>query len=115
VPANLYEYAYMLEKGIRNSGEFATLKQAYENVQANSGAKALFDHFRHLQLKLQEKQVQGLPITEEEAKQAQASMAAAQANPAIVQLINAEQRLSAVLNEINKILVKPIEELYAGK
>ncbi|AJH78618.1 YlbF family regulator [Heyndrickxia coagulans] len=115
MPSHLNEYARMLEKGIRESHEFAALKQAYENVRSNGQARALFDRFRQLQLNLQDKQMQGLPVTEEDEKQAQAAMQAVQANPAIMQLIGAEQRLSDMLSEINQVLMKPVEDLYNGK
>nr|WP_026314496.1 YlbF family regulator [Heyndrickxia acidiproducens] len=113
--SNLNDYAYLLEKEIRASGEYGALKQAYEQVLQNSQAKTLFDDFRNLQLRLQEKQMSGQPVTEKEAGQAQAIAAAVQANPLIARLMNAEQRLSAVLDEVNKILMKPLEDLYTGK
>ena len=55
------------------------------------------------------------PISEEEVQQAQQAVAVIQSNEKIVQLMQAEQEMSAVIAEINKIVMKPLEELYSDK
>lgn len=56
--ANIYDLAYDLEKGLRDSQEFQTLKEAYEKVMGDPSAKQMFDNFRETQLNLQQKQMQ---------------------------------------------------------
>src|SRR5690625_820153 len=70
IVANIYDLAYNLEKGLRESDEFQKLKVAYDNVMNNPSTKKMFDDFRQTQLELQQKQMQGMEITEEEIAQA---------------------------------------------
>lgn len=109
---NMYDAAYELERSIRQSDEYARLKQFYQQVNEDQEAKAMFENFRDLQLKLQQKQMAGEEISQEEWEKAQQTVAQAQANLKIAQLMEAEQRMSVALADINQVLMKPIEELY---
>ncbi|OCA87414.1 YlbF family regulator [Pseudobacillus wudalianchiensis] len=111
---NLYDLAYELEKGLRQSEEYRTLKQMYEEVNANAEARGIFENFRNVQMRLQEKQMMGQDITEEEVQQAQKTMALVQQHRLISQLMEAEQRMSMVIADMNKIIMKPLEEMYGS-
>ncbi|QED47114.1 YlbF family regulator [Cytobacillus dafuensis] len=109
---NLYDSAYELEKTVRQSNEYKFLKQTYNELNADPAAKAMFDNFRNIQMHLQQKQMMGQDITQEEVEQAQRTVALAQQNAKIAQLMEAEQRMSMMIAEMNKIIMKPLEELY---
>ena len=110
--ANLYDLAYDLEKAIRESNEYAELKALFEDVKKDEIANKLFENFRDVQLKLQEKQMSGVEILPEEIEQAQKMFQLVQQNPTISRLIAAEQRMSMVIAELNKIITRPLEEIY---
>ncbi len=110
--ANLYDLAYDLEKAIRESNEYAELKALFEEVKKDEIANKLFENFRNVQLKLQEKQMSGVEILPEEVEQAQKMFQLVQQNPTISRLIAAEQRMSMVIAELNKIITRPLEEIY---
>ncbi|MBY0123095.1 YlbF family regulator [Bacillus sp. S/N-304-OC-R1] len=112
MPVNLYDAAYELEKAVRQSSEYSTLKQAYAEVNADPTAKAMFENFRHIQMQLQQKQMMGQEITQAEVQQAQQTVAQVQQNAKIAKLMEAEQRMSMIIAELNKIIMKPLEELY---
>ncbi|WP_102271932.1 YlbF family regulator [Cytobacillus massiliigabonensis] len=114
MPVNLYDSAYELEKSVRQSEEYSLLKQAYDEVNADKSAKDMFENFRNIQLQLQQKQMMGQDISEEEVMQAQKSVALVQQNAKISKLMEAEQRMSMVIAEMNKIIMKPLEELYGS-
>ncbi|MFE8696260.1 YlbF family regulator [Cytobacillus sp. FJAT-53684] len=114
MPVNLYDAAYELEKAVRQSEEYSRLKQAYDEVNADASAKDMFDNFRSIQLQLQQKQMMGEDISEEVVMQAQKSVALVQQNAKISKLMEAEQRMSMVIAEMNKIIMKPLEELYGS-
>lgn len=114
MPVNLYDSAYGLEKAVRQSEEYSLLKQAYDEVNADQSAKDMFENFRNIQLQLQQKQMMGQNISEEEVTQAQKSVALVQQNAKISKLMEAEQRMSMVIAEMNKIVMKPLEELYGS-
>jgi|SRR5699024_6516310 len=110
--SNIYDNAYSLEKAIRNSEEFNDLKQAYENVMGNDISKKLFEKFRDTQMELQEKQMVGEEITEEEVERARQTVEDVQQHEHISKLMEEEQRLNTVINDISRIITKPLEELY---
>lgn len=109
---NLYDAANDLEKAIRQSDEYANLKKMYQEVYADETARKMFENFRDIQLNLQEKQMMGQEITQAEVEQAQKTVELVQQNPKISGLMTAEQRISMVIADLNKIIMKPLEELY---
>ncbi|MCS4487153.1 YlbF/YmcA family competence regulator [Staphylococcus americanisciuri] len=109
---NLYDYANKLEQALRESDEYKAIKDAYAKVNANAESKKLFDEFRETQLKFQQKQMQGEQLTEEEIKKAQEQAQEIEKDSNIAELMNAEQKMSQVFQEINQIIVKPLDEIY---
>ncbi|GAB3060645.1 YlbF/YmcA family competence regulator [Virgibacillus ainsalahensis] len=109
---NIYDNAYDLEKAIRNSEEFTNLKTAFEAVMGDPSSKQMFENFRDTQMQLQEKQMQGEEITEEEVEKARQVVELVQQHPDISKLMEEEQRLNQVINDISRIITKPLEELY---
>ncbi|GGE44334.1 UPF0342 protein YheA [Pullulanibacillus camelliae] len=112
--ANLYDIAYSLEKAIRESNEYGALKTAHEAIEKDESAKQLFDSFRELQMSLQQKQMQGEQLSEDEANQANQQFQLVQQHPTISKLLVAEQHMSTVLSDVNKIIAQPLEELYTA-
>jgi cell fate (sporulation/competence/biofilm development) regulator YlbF (YheA/YmcA/DUF963 family) len=111
---NTYDSAYELEKAIRNSSEYTELKRLYDAVNNDESAKRMFENFRNIQMQLQEKQMTGQEITQEEVEQAQKTVALVQQHELISKLMEAEQRMSMVIAELNQIIMKPLEELYGN-
>ncbi|MDM5187271.1 YlbF/YmcA family competence regulator [Bacillus sp. DX4.1] len=111
---NIHDVAYELQTAITENADFQALKASYAEVQGDADSKQLFDHFRVMQMGLQQKMMQGEEITEEDNKKAQEVVAIIQQNPKIVRLMEAEQRLNVVIGDINKIIMKPLEELYSA-
>lgn len=112
---NIYDSAYDLEKAIRESEEFKNLKNAYDAVMNEPSAKQMFDNFRDTQMSLQEKQMQGQEITEEEVERAKKVVELVQQHQGIAKLMEEEQRLNMVINDISRIITKPLEELYGAQ
>ncbi|MCY7816458.1 YlbF family regulator [Bacillus haynesii] len=111
---NLHDSAYDLEQALRQSDEYSRLKNLYDEVNGDPSAKKMFDNFRDIQLNLQQKQMNGEDITQEEVEEAQKSVALVQQHEKISQLMEAEQRMSMLIAELNKIIMKPLEELYGN-
>ncbi|MGH1052273.1 YlbF/YmcA family competence regulator [Bacillus cytotoxicus] len=111
---NIHDVAYGLQKAIADHADFKTLKESYAKVQGDADSKQLFDTFRNMQLEIQQKMMQGQEITEEDNKKAQEVIDLIQQNEHIKKLMEAEQRLNVVIGDINKIIMKPLEELYSA-
>ncbi|QHQ82458.1 YlbF family regulator [Bacillus subtilis] len=114
VPYGKCLYAYDLEKALRHSEEYSTLKNLYDEVNADESSKRMFENFRDIQVNLQQKQMTGQEITQEEVEQAQKTVALFQQHDKISQLMEAEQRVSVLIGELNKVIMKPLEELYGN-
>ncbi|MFJ7639012.1 YlbF family regulator [Peribacillus sp. NPDC097206] len=110
--SNVYDAAYEMEKAIRSSNEYADLQRLYDLVNSDPATKGMFENFRNLQMTLQQKQMMGQEIDPEEVAQAQKTVQLVQQNPTISQLMEAEQRMSMVIADLNKIIMKPLEDLY---
>lgn len=112
--SNVYDAAYAMEKSIRESSEYTDLKRLYDLVNSDQATKGMFENFRNLQMSLQQKQMTGQEISQEEVEQAQKTVQLVQQNPTISQLMEAEQRMSMVIADLNKIIMKPLEDLYGS-
>ncbi|GEN82751.1 UPF0342 protein [Sporosarcina luteola] len=109
---NIYDDLNKLEATLRKTAEFAKVQQAIEDVKADEQASELFKSFRKIQLTLQEKQMQGEEISGEELEYAQKTAQLAQQNEKIMQMLQAEMGLSGLIEEVNRVLMKPVQELY---
>ncbi|MBD7945539.1 MULTISPECIES: YlbF family regulator [Psychrobacillus] len=111
---NIYDDINKLEASLRQTDQFANVKDAIESVKADPEALALFQSFRKIQLSLQEKQMQGEEISGEEIEYAQKTAQLAQTNEKIFHMLQAEMALSQMIEEINRVLLKPVQEMYEG-
>lgn len=111
---NLQDAAIELEKAIRESNEYQSLKDSYDKVNADPSAKSMFDNFRNIQIQLQQKQMSGQEITQEEVDQAQKTVALVQQHELISKLMADEQKMSEVITDLNKTIMKPLEDLYGS-
>lgn len=114
MPVNFYDAAYDLERAVRQSDEYVNLKKCYDDVNADQSARMMFENFRNVQMQLQQKQMMGHDISQEEVEQAQKTVALVQQHTKISKLMEAEQRMSMAIGELNKIIMKPLEELYGS-
>lgn len=110
---NIYDSANQIEKEIRELPEFLALKEAFAAVKADEATFELFKKFQGLQMELQQKQMQGLEFSEEDGKQAQELAEKVQESDLINELMTKEQGFSVIVNDLNRVIMKPIQELYA--
>lgn len=113
--SNIYDTANQLERDLRELQEFKTVKESFEAIYADETAKALFDEFRTVNIELQQKQFSGQEITEEDIQKAQELGQKVSENENIKALMEAEQRLNTIMQDINRIITNPLQELYSAK
>jgi cell fate (sporulation/competence/biofilm development) regulator YlbF (YheA/YmcA/DUF963 family) len=109
---NIYDDLNRLEATFRKTAEFAEVEQAVAAVKADSESLTLFKNFRKIQLSLQEKQARGEELVAEELEYAQKTAQLAQQNQKIMKMLEAEMKLSSVIEEVNRVLMKPVQDLY---
>lgn len=112
---NIYDAANQLERDLRKTDQYVQLKEAFSTLEKDAEAKALFDQFRLTQQTLQQKQMMGQEISEDETKQVQELSQKVSENDVLSQLISAEQALGQMIEEVNQIALKPIQELYQSQ
>lgn len=110
---NIYDSANQIEKEIRELPEFVALKEAFAAVKADDASFELFKEFQTLQMELQQKQMQGGEFSDEDAAKAQELAEKVQASDLISALMTKEQGFSMIVNDLNRIIMKPIQELYS--
>lgn len=109
---NIYDDLNRLEATFRKTTEFSEVQQAVEVVKADEDALALFKNFRKIQLDLQEKQMAGEEVEADELEYAQKTAQLAQSNEKIMAMLEAEMKLSGLIEEVNRVLMKPVQEVY---
>ncbi|MFC6464756.1 YlbF family regulator [Marinilactibacillus sp. GCM10026970] len=109
---NIYDTANQLEREIRETEQFVTLQESFKAVQNDEEASAIFNEFRNVQQVLQQKQMTGQEITEEEAQQAQEISGKIGENEIISGLLEAEKQVGQMIDDINQVVLKPVRELY---
>ncbi len=109
---NIYDSANQIEREIRQIPEFVELQAAFAKVKENEEAYKLFKEFQDLQVTLQQKQMQGEEFTDEDAAKAQELATKVQGEEVINVLMAKEQTFSTIVNDLNRIIMKPIQELY---
>lgn len=110
--SDLTHHAQKLAEALEESMEFQHLKQAYEQVLEDETSKALFQRFRENQSQLQQKQQQGLEITEKEIEKSEAIALEIKNNKKLSHLIAMEQLLYDQIEDLSRMITKPLEELY---
>ncbi|HIW37671.1 MAG TPA: YlbF family regulator [Candidatus Jeotgalicoccus stercoravium] len=109
---NVYDQANALESALRQSDEFLQMQELYKKVNEDETSKKLFDEFRELQMTLQQKQMQGEELLEDDIQKAQSSAQEIENDENIKGLMEAEQKMSQLIQDLNRVIMKPIEELY---
>lgn len=109
---NIYDDLNRLEATFRKTAQFAIVEQAIQEVKEDGDALMLFKNFRKIQLSLQEKQMAGEEIAAEELEYAQKTAQLAQANEKIMKMLEAEMQLSGLIEEVNRVLMKPVQTMY---
>ncbi|KRK79905.1 YlbF family regulator [Companilactobacillus nodensis] len=109
---NIYDSANSLEQDLRKTTEVADLKIAFEAVKANDLAFKLFDKVQNKQFELQQKQMQGQEITDDDIESMRQLTDQLQNYDEIKNLMDKEQKMNSMMEELNKIISKPIAEIY---
>ena len=109
---NIYNDINALEATFRKTPEFEALQAAVEVVKSDEEALNVFKNFRKIQIELQKKQLAGEELLEDELVYAQKAYQLVQQNEKISAMLEAEMKLSKVIEEVNRILIKPIQGLY---
>ncbi len=110
---NIYDTVNELERDLRQIKEYTELKDAHAAIRADEAANAILTEFQGLQQSIFMKQQMGQEVSEEEIAEAQAASDKMMQNELAVVLMEKERALNQVIQDINKIIMTPVQEIYA--
>ncbi|MCM3671255.1 YlbF family regulator [Mesobacillus maritimus] len=109
---NLFEAALYFEQVFRESNEYKNLQRRYQALNQDPQAKQLYLQINQLHSQLHQKQMMGQEIQQQEIAALQNMETTAQQNQTFKHLMEADYQVNMLMVELNKIITKPLEELY---
>ena len=110
---NLFEVANHLETIFRESNEYKSLQRLCTELSKDPQATQIFNKMNYISAQIQQKQMMGQEIGQQEVEALQKMEAIAQQNDKIKRLMEADYRVNMLLIELSKVISKPLEELYS--
>ena len=110
--ADILATAGELRDQLASSEEVTALKAAYDAMKADQTAYDLFKDFQTVQLDLQQKQMQGQQLSEDDMKHAQELANKVGETDLIKALMDHEKGVNDLLAKLNAEITKPIQDLY---
>lgn len=111
---NIYDSANQLASDLQKIDEFKKLEKAVADIKKNTDSSALFKEMDKMQTEIITAQSQGKELpssTQENYKKLNEKV---QKDQLILKLLEAEQGLYKTIDEVQKTITKPINDLYDG-
>lgn len=100
----VYDLAHSLVREIKSSEEYKSYLKIRDKIKDNSATKEMLMDFQKEQFKLQSKTLTGEEITEEDKEKFNKLMEIINLNKDIQKYLEAEYRISVMLNDLQQIL-----------
>lgn len=104
-----YDLAHKLAKEIKDSDEYEEYQEKKKAILNDEKAKDMLLDYQKQEQKLQSKQISGKELTEEEKEEFENLRNLVQMNNKISEYLEAEQRVSVMLNDLQRILFGDLE------
>ncbi|AYM02929.1 YlbF family regulator [Levilactobacillus yiduensis] len=108
------ELGEQVTQALKDSEQFQALQSAFNEMKADTDTYKLFKDFQKIQLDLQQKQMSGQQLTDDEMKHAREVADQVGKIDSIKNLMEAERGVNSMLNQLNKTITQPIQDIYAG-
>lgn len=105
----IYDLAHRLARQLKKSEEYKIYTKARKKIMEDDKAKEMLQNFQREQFKLQSKQMAGQELSEEEKEKFQKLREIINLNQNVKKYLEAEQRISTLLNDIQQILFSDLE------
>lgn len=110
---NIYDTANDMSRQLVETQEYQALKKALDELKADTEALDSFKNFQQMQANAQQKQMKGQQPTEDEIKAIQTLAKEISGKQPIQNLMNQERRIDQMLQQLNKTITSPIQDLYS--
>ncbi|WP_018753381.1 YlbF family regulator [Paenibacillus sanguinis] len=112
---NIYDKAHELAAALKDSREVTEITAAMKLVDADPESKQMLDNFRARQTEVQQRMMSGDMPSQEEMEQMEKLFEVLSLNLNIRRLFDAEQKLSVIIQDVNKIITDSLQHLYGGE
>ncbi|MGR3742005.1 YlbF family regulator [Companilactobacillus sp. DQM5] len=112
---NIYDTANQMATDLDQVEQVKHLKDVFAKLKADEGAYEIFDKVQNLQYELQQKQMSGQEITQENIDEMKSYTDKFNDFPIINELMESEKKVNDLINELNQIITKPIADIYSTK
>ncbi|NGZ75823.1 YlbF family regulator [Saccharibacillus alkalitolerans] len=109
---NIYDKANELASSLQNSQEVQDITAALKLIEADAESKRMLDDFRTRQMNIQQRIMSGDVPPQEEMEQMEKLFEVLSLNLNIRRLFEAEQRLSVIIQDVNKIISDSLANMY---
>ena len=106
---SVYSSAHKLAREIKNSDEYTKYCEVREKVMDDEKTVEMLQDFQQEQMRLQSKQMSGEELTDEDKEKFENLRNLVELNSDIKEYLEAERRVSTLLNDLQKILFGDLE------
>lgn len=108
----VYDTATKLASEIKNSKEYKSFKNCMREVRKDKKAEALLKEFRIVQMEVQKQNMRNLPLDKNIQRKIENIQKKANSNKIVNNYLISERKITILMDNINKILAKAVEEDY---
>lgn len=108
----VYDTATKLASEIKSSKEYKHFKNSMSEVKKDKNAEALLKDYRIIQMEIQKQTMRNLPIDKKLQRKIESIQKKANSNKKVNNYLTSEREITILMDNINKILGKAIEEDY---
>ncbi len=110
--SKLEEKSLEVQNELRESEEFAAFEESFKTMLEDDEARKLYEGFRDFQISLNEKQSQGIEVTEAEIEESRQQFEVLKENEIVNTFMANEHQLNQLIQEVSTVIMKPLEEAY---
>ncbi|WP_203642130.1 YlbF family regulator [Levilactobacillus andaensis] len=110
----MQDLSEQIAQALQDTDQFKSLKASFEAMKADDDTYTLFKQFQQIQLDLQQKQMAGQQLTDDEMKNAREVADKVAKIDTIKALMEAERGVNDLLSNLNKMITEPIQNIYQG-
>ncbi len=110
---NIYDTANEMSRQLVKTQEFVGLKKSFNALKKDKDAFDSFKKFQQMQAAAQRKQMSGQKPSDDEIKAIQTIAKEISGKKAVQDLMNHERQVDQMLQQLNKTVTSPIQDLYS--
>lgn len=113
---SVYDLANRLAKQIKKSEEYKNYQEMREKIISNDKSMEMLQDYQQEQLKVQSRQLSGEDLSEEDRQKLENLREIIELNPEVKKYLDAEYRVSVMLNDLQRILFSDLEiGIFSGE